>query len=97
MKGLGLTKQTVVLSAKNIKLRPSKLRERKKMFAFVTMFRDNSLLRVSMKSFQISLLPLRGRRYYVPAAKHKKSHVTTSKFFWLIPKNIIAGEMLFFK
>jgi hypothetical protein len=54
MKGLGQTKGTVVVSAKNIKIRPSKLRERKKIVAFVTMFRDNSLLRVSMKSFQIS-------------------------------------------
>jgi hypothetical protein len=52
--GLGLTNRTVVVSAKNIKIRPSKLRERKKIFAFGTMFRDNSLLRVLMKSVQIS-------------------------------------------
>jgi hypothetical protein len=54
MKGLGQTKGSVVVSAKNIKIRPSKLRERKKILAFVTMFRDNFLLGVSMKSFQIS-------------------------------------------
>jgi hypothetical protein len=53
MKGLDQTKGTVMVSAKNIKIRPSKLRERKKIVAFVTMFRDNSLLRVSMESFQI--------------------------------------------
>jgi hypothetical protein len=32
MKGLGLTKPTVVVSAKNIKMRPSKLHERKIIF-----------------------------------------------------------------